>query len=55
MKSGTTRTTANETVRDIDPGGTHKRKATNAPPAKSTQKVETGDRNVRPDPHTKPD
>jgi hypothetical protein len=48
-----TKTTANETVKDIDPGGTRPAKGERGQEA--AQHTETGDRNARPDPHTTPE
>jgi hypothetical protein len=49
--------TGNESVADIDPGGTRPAAGNSRQPDgnKVEQHVETGDRNVRPEPETKPD
>jgi hypothetical protein len=48
-----TKKTGNESVKDIDPGGT--RPARGGGDKTVDHHVESGDRNKRPDPKTKPD
>jgi hypothetical protein len=47
-----TKKTGNESVQGIDPGGTHPTRGKGE--AEVDHTVESGDRNTRPDPETKP-